>query len=72
MTVADRDGLPLIGILVATVTFAVISTVILVVKGNAEGNYFIENSAASMLRIDLIAYFRSTLSLARRSGTGSV
>jgi hypothetical protein len=48
MTVADRDGLRLIGILFATVTFAVISTTILVVKGNAEGSYFIENSAASM------------------------
>jgi hypothetical protein len=48
MTVADRNGLRLIGILFATVTFAVMSTTILVVKGHADGNYLIENSAAFM------------------------
>jgi hypothetical protein len=47
MTVADRNGLRLIGILFATVTFAVMSTTILVVKGHADGN-FIGNSAPSM------------------------
>jgi hypothetical protein len=46
--VADRNGLQLIGILFATVTFAVLSTTILIVKGHADGNYVIENSAAAM------------------------
>jgi hypothetical protein len=45
---ADRNGLRLIGILFATVTLAVMSTSVLVVKGHADGNYLIENSAASM------------------------
>jgi hypothetical protein len=48
MTVADRNGLRLIGILFATVTFAVMSTTIVVVKGHAGGNYLIENSVAYM------------------------
>jgi hypothetical protein len=46
--VADRNGLRLIGILFATVTFAVMSTTVVVVKGHADGNYVIQNSAASM------------------------
>jgi hypothetical protein len=46
--VADRDGLRLIGIVFATVTFAVMSTTIVVVNGHADGNYLIENSVASM------------------------
>jgi len=45
---ADRSGLRLIGFLFATVTFAVMSTTILVVKGQADTNYLIENSPASM------------------------
>ena len=45
---ADRNGLRLIGILFATVTFAVMSTTVVVVKGHADGNYVIQNSAASM------------------------
>jgi hypothetical protein len=48
MTVADHNGLRLIGILFATVTFAVLSTTILVVKGHADGNYVIENSEAAI------------------------
>ena len=45
---ADRNGLRLIGILFATVTFAVMSTTVVVVKGHADGNYVIENYAAAM------------------------
>jgi hypothetical protein len=45
---ADRNGLRLIGILFATVTFAVMSTSVLVVKFHADGNDVIENSAAAM------------------------
>jgi hypothetical protein len=45
---ADRSGLRLIGFLFATVTIAVMSTTVLVVKGHADANYVIENSAASM------------------------
>jgi hypothetical protein len=45
---ADRNGLRLIGILFATVTVAVMSTTILVVKVHANGNYAFENSAALM------------------------
>jgi hypothetical protein len=48
MAVVDHNGLPLIGILFATVTFAVMSMTVLVVKGHADGNYVIENYAASM------------------------
>jgi hypothetical protein len=48
MTVADRNGLRLIGILFATVTFAVVSTSVLVVKGHPDGNYVIEDYAAFM------------------------
>jgi hypothetical protein len=45
---ADRNGLRLIGLLFATVTIAVMSTTVLVVKGHVDANYLIENSAASM------------------------
>ena len=45
---ADRSGLRLIGVLFATVTIAVMSTTVLVVKGRVDANYVIENSAASI------------------------
>jgi hypothetical protein len=45
---ADRSGLRLIGFLFATLTIAVMSTTVLVVKGQADANYLIENSSASM------------------------
>ena len=45
---ADRNGLRLIGFLFATVTIAVISTTVLIVKGHADADYVIENPAASM------------------------
>ena len=45
---ADRSGLRLIGFLFATVTIAVMSTTVLVVKGQADANHLIENSSASM------------------------
>jgi hypothetical protein len=48
MAMADRNGLRLIGFLFATVTIAVMSTTVLVVKGHADANYVIENSKASM------------------------
>ena len=48
MAMADRNGLRLIGFLFATVTIAVMSTTVLVVKGHVDANYLIENSAASM------------------------
>ena len=48
MAMADRNGLRLIGFLLATVTIAVMSTTVLVVKGHVDANYLIENSAASM------------------------
>jgi hypothetical protein len=47
MAMADRNGLRLIGFLLATVTIAVMSTTVLVVKGHVDANYLIENSAAS-------------------------
>jgi hypothetical protein len=48
MAMADRSALRLIGILFATVTIAVMSTTVLVVKGQADANYLIENTSASM------------------------
>ena len=45
---ADRNGLKLIGILFATVTFAVMSPSVLVVKFHADGNDVIENTATAM------------------------
>jgi hypothetical protein len=48
MAMADRNGLRLIGFLFATVTIAVMSTTVLVVKGHANANDVIGNSAASM------------------------
>lgn len=47
---ADRNWLKLIGFLFATMTFAVISTTVLVVKSHADGNYSFENSMASAAR----------------------
>jgi hypothetical protein len=52
MAMADRNGLRVIGILFATVTFAVMSTTVLVVKGHADGNYLIDTFAASILRAE--------------------
>ena len=48
MAMADRSGLRLIGFLFATVTIAVMSTTVLIVKGQADANHLIENSSASM------------------------
>ena len=44
----DRSGLKFVGFIFATVTVAVMSMTILVVKGNADGTYVMENSAASI------------------------
>jgi hypothetical protein len=48
MAMADRSALRLIGFLFATVTIAVMSTTVLVVKGQTDANYLIEFSSASM------------------------
>jgi hypothetical protein len=47
-TMVDRSGLKFVGFIFATVTVAVMSMTILVVKGNADGTYVMENSAASI------------------------
>ena len=44
---ADRNGLRLIGILFATVTFAVMSTTALIVMDQADGTYAVEASLLS-------------------------
>lgn len=47
-TMVDRSGLKFVGFIFASVTVAVMSMTILVVKGNADGTYVMENSAASI------------------------
>ena len=42
---ADRSGLKLVGLIFATVTFAVMLTAAMVVKGYAEGSYRFEVAA---------------------------
>jgi hypothetical protein len=39
---ADRSGLKLVGIIFATVTFAVMLTAVMVVKSYADGTYTLE------------------------------
>ena len=41
---ADRNGLRLIGILFATLTFAVMSTTAFIVKVHADGSYAVEGA----------------------------
>jgi hypothetical protein len=41
-TMADRSGLKLVGIIFATVTFAVMLTAVMVVKSYADGTYQLE------------------------------
>ena len=49
---ADRNGLTLIGILFATVTFAVMSTTAFIVKVHADGSYAVEGAPAAGLEIE--------------------
>jgi hypothetical protein len=47
MTMADRDGLKVVGFIFATVTLAVMFTTGMVVKGYADGSYSLEAPAVA-------------------------
>jgi hypothetical protein len=42
---ADRSGLRLVGLIIASVTFAVVLTATVVVKGYSDGVYSLESAA---------------------------
>jgi len=51
MTMADRSGLKFVGFIFATVTFAVMLTTAMVVKGYADGAYSLEGAAVASRQV---------------------
>jgi hypothetical protein len=47
MTMADRNGLKIVGFIFATVTLAVMLTTAMVVKGYADGAYSLEGTVVA-------------------------